>query len=854
MRIFIALLLCGPLFGQALRTVPNPDTRKRDFVGYVGWQLVGVGALASRPATCTANQHLYVCNGAGCTAQLNLHYCTATNTWTAQGGVLAANPAACSAGQYVTDIAADGTLTCATLSSVRKSDNSGDALTCDATGNCSIGTTVPDGAPRNSLAVGGNVYGLPIATGLGNSADADLSFWRFDPYPLTPLVANGTAFGNSVYDPVAGIWRLYYMHAANDASGATVYQVTGSNARAYSGPTSALPAGAGGAWDSTTTGVPYVWYEAGQARPWRMLYRGCLNTACQIGLATSLDGVSWERKDTAGNVLSAPVVTVGAAGRWDATAIDFGSVIKVGSVYYLYYNSIGAPRRIGLATSTDLVTWTKDANNPLWQATVGYQDQTTGPGVDENGLTDNTAGVFCADIVYWPRTDGSERYVFVTPHYRTGGVNPSLDLYVCDAPTCYQHQRTFIGAILRSDAPAAPRVSGAAISTLDTPRIITDDITRNVVSSTGTGNNVLMVTSVANTSLVWNHVMLVYDKSLFGAVLSSIYADLPASDPAYTLQPSGSDSNTAALWMPGTTGTLRELSGTGINPAGKYTQIDANGIRFTAANSEHLNFSKNTTAATEFTTANANGLSLMDITADFTLEATVIPQTMASFNSGYRGILALGNSLAAPYHFYWLVQYVSGDYKIVLMMTSGDAVKTYISPAISLTDGVKTRLALVRSEGTIYAFQDGVSLDAGQAFAWVPDAVVNPSLTIGANQAGTSYYWDGWIDEVRISNKARWTTDYTPAPLTYGYVTIGTIFTRVHDYGAAEYRAAVPRLQVTAPSGTVGIKARAAANTADQSSDIGDFSALYGATGRYQQFAITLTGDGTATPTVSGVQ
>ncbi len=50
------------------------------------WSVVGGGTLGARPATCVANRDVYICNGAGCTTNGEYHYCTATNTFTAQGG------------------------------------------------------------------------------------------------------------------------------------------------------------------------------------------------------------------------------------------------------------------------------------------------------------------------------------------------------------------------------------------------------------------------------------------------------------------------------------------------------------------------------------------------------------------------------------------------------------------------------------------------------------------------------------------------------------------------------------------------------------------------------------------------
>lgn len=55
------------------------------------WRTLGTpGVLAARPATCRANQDVYICNGAGCGAGIEIHYCTATNTWavaTGSGGL-----------------------------------------------------------------------------------------------------------------------------------------------------------------------------------------------------------------------------------------------------------------------------------------------------------------------------------------------------------------------------------------------------------------------------------------------------------------------------------------------------------------------------------------------------------------------------------------------------------------------------------------------------------------------------------------------------------------------------------------------------------------------------------------------
>jgi len=102
----------------------------------------------------------------------------------------------------------------------------------------------------------------------------------------------------------------------------------------------------------TKTGDTYYMYYSAQNKN-DFVYR--------IYYATSTDGISWTKK---GKVLD-----VGASGAFDDGWIGSGNIIKVGDYYIMAYNAGSttpsafdlepSPSGIGLAYSTDLISWTK---------------------------------------------------------------------------------------------------------------------------------------------------------------------------------------------------------------------------------------------------------------------------------------------------------------------------------------------------------------------------------------------------------------------------------------------------------------------------------------------------------------
>lgn len=126
------------------------------------------------------------------------------------------------------------------------------------------------------------------------------------------------------------------------------------------------PAG-GGAWDNSRRCVVSIVHFNGTYYMYYQGYNTAFETDAQIGLATSTDGVNFTPHP------SNPIIPR-VADTWEHWVAN-PAVVRVGSTWYMMYSggdNAGNDMLIGLATSNDGITWTKNGGNPVFIDTASW--------------------------------------------------------------------------------------------------------------------------------------------------------------------------------------------------------------------------------------------------------------------------------------------------------------------------------------------------------------------------------------------------------------------------------------------------------------------------------------------------
>jgi hypothetical protein len=349
-------------------------------------------------------------------------------------------------------------------------------------------------------------YGNPNASSSSNGS-ATFSFFddfaegaEWTPYSGNPVLSPSGTEGLIAVRSVLCVDGTYYMYYGyNSPSG---HRIIG-RATSLDGfhwtkdPSNPLLSASLGQWDSVDVSMPIVWCENGE---WYMLYGGNAVGlgSWHIGLATSSDGVDWTKS------ASNPVIPENV-GQWDSST-EPSSIIKIDDTYYLWYYSI--PHEIGLATSTDLITWTRDPNNPIFQA--GYSDASIFERDGHYYLTilsdtgqnfflyrDESCTFYPADREYlfqvWGQ-GGSEHSPIMTDNVYRNSFSASSDQL-----WCYWYDGTSTDMLIESDFDSALLPAGAGW-TQDVGTWTWSSTTQGTLTSSATGENTIRVTDFSLTT------------------------------------------------------------------------------------------------------------------------------------------------------------------------------------------------------------------------------------------------------------------------------------------------------------------------------------------------------------------
>jgi hypothetical protein len=153
-----------------------------------------------------------------------------------------------------------------------------------------------------------------------------------------------------------------------------------------------------------------------------------LLTHVAICTASSADGKTWTKN-------TSPVLTSNTTPQeWEAGNLFSPSVIYDGSTYAMWYTSgpvSGIGSKIGYATSTDGIAWTKDANNPI--LSVGSSGVWDAGGVENQCVVQSQGGYLLYYDGYGP-TKTSLNYIGVAQSVATTS-QTATQIYTTSTPS-----------------------------------------------------------------------------------------------------------------------------------------------------------------------------------------------------------------------------------------------------------------------------------------------------------------------------------------------------------------------------------------------------------------------------------
>lgn len=199
-------------------------------------------------------------------------------------------------------------------------------------------------------------------------------------YDLNQFGSGGYAYKAWFWDatgPYPGI-HINYAESTDGVSWTVAQAIT-------ENPLQPLVTGVSADWNTGSYGPIDIHYQPVASNtgsnPWDyryvMYYNGTNGNNEYTGLAYSIDGLDWSAYPT--GIPGNPVLQ-GQPASWDSVSTAYGTVIQQSPTSYVYFYSGGdgtspygsaVSQGIGLASSTDGLTWAKDPDNPIFDISQG---------------------------------------------------------------------------------------------------------------------------------------------------------------------------------------------------------------------------------------------------------------------------------------------------------------------------------------------------------------------------------------------------------------------------------------------------------------------------------------------------
>ncbi|KKK69512.1 hypothetical protein LCGC14_2933280, partial [marine sediment metagenome] len=153
--------------------------------------------------------------------------------------------------------------------------------------------------------------------------------------------------------------------------------------------------------------------------------------------------------------------------------------------------------------------------------------------------------------------------------------------------------------------------------------------------------------------------------------------------------------------------------------------------------------------------------------SDFTIDFQARHNTWADANYRIVGQYSFGNSNSG-----WTAWINGGaSQNISFHYTTDGSSDNALFVSASMTTNTWYHIAIVRNGANLMFFLNGTQQGSTQDISTSTIYNSTRDLEAGGDSVVNSLYYDGWIDELRISSTARWTTNFTPPTSEYSTAT-----------------------------------------------------------------------------------